>query len=654
MSIRPRSHILEDESKIALKNTLPSNWLVSENSHDYGIDLQVEIFNEDGNSSGFVFWIQLKGTDSKKELDQCNLRLSHDKLNQLASYSIPVVIFKYSSVSKKIYFQWVGKLYYLSIGKKSKTITLELSSEWNPEHSPIEILSYLKLHNKILEGQYQLPLTCRINPLEPSLSRFSRKLRNSIENSSKTLKIKRGDKSMVQLEVYLSNNEIILSLGDHHGTYFTGNNLFAEEADKFRILVHVGLLMVLGQASKYDLFQAVLHKEGLWNPISLDKSMFTYLLPHLLNPQYASQNLEKLDSILQKKKEPELEAVVSSVLLNLRRNEDEQIHKSVENFLRKRYRRAVKEGNSLQAGVDSYNLGNFHRVEGTVTSAFRYYNLARKHNSKYLEQDYYLREVGNVLYEGMRYEAALDFFDRALKLNPEDILLYSFKGDALLFTGNYGEAMEAYDTFLLRADPKKVNTHEAHLKFTCLATLIENGYPQKQKRTPKKATLLADIDSLKKGEDYLEKLECALIEHDMMSALAWYNLACQLGLKKHEKKEDENIIMVAIGYIMTGLINRGDKMAWRNAILSYLYSPDLISSIGHVLNTALFYCGPGLLEEIQMHIENKYEESGVKNQGQIENLMQMLDGLISEVKEPNTLMTSVNDEGIINLRLEYI
>jgi len=40
---RPRSHVLEDESRIALHTLLPSNWVKSEFREDYGLDMQITI-----------------------------------------------------------------------------------------------------------------------------------------------------------------------------------------------------------------------------------------------------------------------------------------------------------------------------------------------------------------------------------------------------------------------------------------------------------------------------------------------------------------------------------------------------------------------------------------------------------------------------------
>ncbi len=187
--------------------------------------------------------------------------------------------------------------------------------------------------------------------------------------------------------------------------------------------------------------------------------------------------------------------------------------------------RALDKGDQLQAGVNSYNLGNFHRVGGTLAQAFKYYNLARKHNPKYLEQDYFMREVGNVLFLKMRYRKALYFFQKNLELNPEDILTYSFKGDALMYSGNYGDAMEAYDIFLMRADPKKVNTHEVTLEAHMFSYIDRKWFSFKaDKKKPEQAAELADINNLSEGEDFAESFEQALIEYDMMSVLAWFNL----------------------------------------------------------------------------------------------------------------------------------
>ncbi|MBI3168200.1 MAG: DUF4365 domain-containing protein [Chloroflexi bacterium] len=59
---RPRSHVLEAESIMFVKQILPMEWVISERKTDYGVDLEVEIV-ENSNVTGAHFLMQLKSTD---------------------------------------------------------------------------------------------------------------------------------------------------------------------------------------------------------------------------------------------------------------------------------------------------------------------------------------------------------------------------------------------------------------------------------------------------------------------------------------------------------------------------------------------------------------------------------------------------------------
>lgn len=60
---RPRSHVLETESRIFVQQILPAEWIIREISSDYGIDLEVEIVDNDV-VTGAHFLIQLKSTEN--------------------------------------------------------------------------------------------------------------------------------------------------------------------------------------------------------------------------------------------------------------------------------------------------------------------------------------------------------------------------------------------------------------------------------------------------------------------------------------------------------------------------------------------------------------------------------------------------------------
>ena len=64
MAQRPRSHVLETESRQAFEAAMPSRWVYRK--HDYGLhfDGAVEVFTPDGNETGLMFFEQLKATDT--------------------------------------------------------------------------------------------------------------------------------------------------------------------------------------------------------------------------------------------------------------------------------------------------------------------------------------------------------------------------------------------------------------------------------------------------------------------------------------------------------------------------------------------------------------------------------------------------------------
>ncbi|WP_296621416.1 DUF4365 domain-containing protein [Marivirga sp.] len=648
---------MEDESKTSLKKILPQEWLVTENSHDYGIDLQVEIFTSEGKTTGHVFWIQLKATDSSIKAHHHKFSFSKNKLRQLFSYSLPVIIIRYSSITKLFYYEWANTLYFFHINKSNKTVTINLPYQWDTKLTPIEINKYLRVHDDAVKGYYKLPISCSLIPKSNDVLRFKRKLRNSIEESSSILKVKSKENSSSSfLKIYLENNLIILSLGDYLGTNFSCDKLKDSEPTKIKNLIYLGVLIILGNAKKFDLFQTVIEKESLWDSITYSKEIFANLLPKILNQQYAKTNLRKIFNILSVVKDPEIEAITAMILISLIGSNDPDILDAIEEFYLKKLEIAKTEKKSLRIALNHYNLGNLYRNHGRNLEAIYHFNKSRKYNSAYYNKDYFLRELGNTLFNSQKYKASLKAFERALKINPNDVLLQLFYGDALLFTGKYGDAMEAYDKFLLYAPAQKVNTQEAHLKFTCLATLIECGFPQIQIRKSKIANDLADPQNLNNNEDFLDKLEKALIDFDMLSPIVWFNYAYEL--RKIDKENNVTVndqnLMIPIGFVMTAIIIKYDKIAWKEAILSYLFTPQLFPFIGYVINTAVFYCGLTLIDEIQNHLIEINSNNKFTDEESIEYLIDLLDNLVEDYKEPNEIVISKSANGLINLRMEYM
>jgi hypothetical protein len=90
--MKTRVSVLEEESKLALRNLLPLEWVYREKIPKYGIDAEIEIV-EEGKITNKVFWLQIKVLESKisdRQIFSCQMKTDHMKYFE--DCHLPVVI----------------------------------------------------------------------------------------------------------------------------------------------------------------------------------------------------------------------------------------------------------------------------------------------------------------------------------------------------------------------------------------------------------------------------------------------------------------------------------------------------------------------------------------------------------------------------------
>ena len=87
---RPREHVLETLSRRAFERLVPATWVVRAVDEDYGVDREVEIF-EEGHATGLTFKVQLKGSD-RTAAAGASRRVKTDTLGYWKSLDVPVLI----------------------------------------------------------------------------------------------------------------------------------------------------------------------------------------------------------------------------------------------------------------------------------------------------------------------------------------------------------------------------------------------------------------------------------------------------------------------------------------------------------------------------------------------------------------------------------
>lgn len=157
MGQRTRNHLIEDESRLFFKKSLPKFWVCRDKNDDYGIDCEVEIFDNKGNSTGLVFWVQLKGTDSDKNKTIKSISFKNEKIIQFINYDIPVLIVRYSSHKKAFYCRWSQNITNFKTENKYINVLFFENNLWN-ETSHQDIIDYLQRQLFIKQGKIKFPI----------------------------------------------------------------------------------------------------------------------------------------------------------------------------------------------------------------------------------------------------------------------------------------------------------------------------------------------------------------------------------------------------------------------------------------------------------------------------------------------------------------
>jgi hypothetical protein len=174
---RPRSHQLEDESITAFRAARPSRWPVRKKDDDYGIDLEVEIFDDNDISTGLLFFVQLKATDAESER---KVALEREYLEDICRYDSPTIIVRYFARDGVLYWAWATDLL-AQIPKEqaSKTFRFEEQDILNRDAFD-EIVNALKFTRFVdsIHGNSPLPIRMKLDCVQ---GRRKLELRRSLE-----------------------------------------------------------------------------------------------------------------------------------------------------------------------------------------------------------------------------------------------------------------------------------------------------------------------------------------------------------------------------------------------------------------------------------------------------------------------------------------
>jgi len=129
MPKRVKQHQVEDISRSKFNLLIPRNWVCRDKYKDYGIDIEVEIFDDEGRTTGIVFWVQLKATDSNDDAYINKIYLKIDSVKYYRRLDIPVLIVRYSEKQDRFYYKWAYEIDMFYAKEKAINIRISFSNE---------------------------------------------------------------------------------------------------------------------------------------------------------------------------------------------------------------------------------------------------------------------------------------------------------------------------------------------------------------------------------------------------------------------------------------------------------------------------------------------------------------------------------------------
>ena len=549
MPKRPRSHRLSDESRRVFEEVIPDNWVFRPEYPDYGIDGQVEIFDDTDDSTGYRFYVQLKATDNPDPKAAESTVLRRDTGAYYGTLDLPVLIVLYHAASKTLCARWFQEFDPYYDRERQDTIVFRFADRhgWT-EATPRLLLRDLVRRRDLRSGTLSAPL---LVALEIDATAPPPRLREELEVALDALRgtaalTEDGDQALATISVL--DDRIIARLGAEFGTTL---HVEAHSTDA-RVLAADSLVLLsiaLGSAHQYAIAARIALTAAVASSIIERDEVFSRLTRTLARGRQVADALELSEKLVSRFGATwAAEALRMPALAARQLSTGEQV--LYDRYLARRVEIAESGSDRQQTAIAHYNRGNLFRGTGRHREAVREFALAARMDPAYWERDYFCSELAGVFFLLGRYRCAAHLYERSLT-NGAGAEVKPLLADALMFAGRYQEAKAQFSEYL--ATTTEIAA-EWRLKDWALEQILALGISTQIRATSHALALAGDLTGPAKGAN---KLESAL-GVDALCGLARFN-------KGAGALADGDRRAAVEYYLLAALCQSWDLEAWRNA-----------------------------------------------------------------------------------------
>lgn len=459
MPTRPREHQIEGISIRFFESLLPPQWVCRRKESDYGVDLEVEVFDKNGQSTSLTFIVQIKATDDPQK--ERSMSISLDRLSYLAGHDAPSMIARYCEPTKTLHFMWISNVF-AQVGRPdTKTVTVKFSGSdiWEPVKAQ-EIFRSLKVYRRLRSRSGEVPFGLSIEADGLSVDEkfvLNHGLSQICDSTAAVVRSADVD-NCVPVSIRVFDNilrvevDVLASVSGRIDELTTPNVLPK--------LIYA-LAFLAGQfsfKSQFTELVRLIHERSFTTQSRLVSSAVAGLA--MDKPDIAA-DLASWNEL-----HTELDQHYWSYFASIMKAgmPKEETKLAAERFL------SETMASNLHLPVEARsafhrNLANFYMTAQEHLLAVRQFNVARKMAPIYLSRAYFLKEFAACLFLRRHYTKAAELYLVAFRLDGGSQVGIC-AGDALLYSGHFAVATDTYQRAIEYAvlEKKTFDELEATLK----------------------------------------------------------------------------------------------------------------------------------------------------------------------------------------------
>ncbi len=464
MPTRSRSHQLEDLSIREFERLLPDAWALRRKDKDYGVDLEVEVFDDEGKSTGLMFFVQLKATDDISKAQSVPMKV--DRLEYLASLDTPSMVVRYCEPSKTFHWLWLPEIYARTSLPKTETITIGFkpADGWNDDTAD-GIPATLRTFRALRTGSRSIPFGLEVcsDQAGPNAAFALNVAVSKIVEVSRRFTTSCNSESCLPLLVMLKGETLRVSIDS-----IASISIAIDPTDQDEVLQILSYVIAC-MAYRSD-FKEHLHDLAdffVRENLSCESRELASVVASSVVDQCGMAAIIASINGIHERQDDHYARYIHALLSCPAPHEKKlsALQRFYEEAIDAHATRSVRE-----QAVIHYSFGNSLRVAFEHEAAFKQFNLARRKYPRYLERGYFLAELGATLYFLKRYRLSSKVYEaaHALVASAQTAIC---AGDAYLFRGQPDKAEKFYDDASRSND--QFEATEANVKAHAASWLVE-------------------------------------------------------------------------------------------------------------------------------------------------------------------------------------